>query len=406
MARCVFDLPILCIPSADSIVKLTVVILLKIRWGKLYAKCRINNNPIFATYIANLLITRTPLLIGYSFNDPDIRMLWNIINSRLKNLCRRGYAFMVDASSYEISRFANRGIKIINLPGQKSEYSKILDKLFKELLEFWEKTTQNSITSTNEDAISSLRYFDEEINPMCFFSVPSEKLSLYKKYVFPIAEKQGLTPVSLDEFILPSDNWIAKVQTLIKKSQVAIVDISNSNPNVYMELGMLKEKNTQILIINEDENNTPYDVMSNRYIIGDFINNLDALLEGVDKYLSQFALESNVDLLNEPKRLLSKKEYNAAIVSSIKVLEVQLTRYWLSHKHKEEQSNAVIPLGQLLMIIKDEDDIDLDIVKIKEWSSLRNKVIHSDSNATEFEAKEIVDGTYKIVKILMQNKGT
>jgi|LSQX01.1.fsa_nt_gb hypothetical protein len=363
----------------------------------------INTNPIFATYIANLLITRTPLLIGYSFNDPDIRMLWSIINSRLNNLCRRGYALMVDASPHEISRFMHRGIKVINLPGQKSEYAIIFEKLFKELLQYWEKNTQNSITTTNEDAIGSIKYYDEEINPMCFFSVPFEKLSLYKKYVFPIAKRQGLTPVSLDEFVLPSDNWIAKVQTLIKKSQVAIVDISTSNSNVFMELGMLKERNTQILVIDDNEQKLPTNILGNRYIFGDFDKNLDTLLMGVDDFLSQLTLDSKVDLLNEPKRLFHKGEYNAAIVSSIRVLEVELTRYWLYHKHNEKKSSAVIPLVQLLRTVEEDLSIDLNLVRIREWSSLRNRVVHSDFNATKLQAKEVVNGTYEIIKKLKQN---
>ncbi len=43
----------------------------------------IERNPVFATYIANLFITNTMLLIGYSLDDDDFRGIWQIINSRL-----------------------------------------------------------------------------------------------------------------------------------------------------------------------------------------------------------------------------------------------------------------------------------------------------------------------------------
>ncbi|MBM6743131.1 SIR2 family protein [Drancourtella massiliensis] len=41
----------------------------------------IQRNPIFATYIANLFITNTMLLIGYSFDDNDFRGIWQIISA-------------------------------------------------------------------------------------------------------------------------------------------------------------------------------------------------------------------------------------------------------------------------------------------------------------------------------------
>ena len=45
----------------------------------------IEKNKILSTYISNLFITTTLLLVGYSFEDSDIRILWKIIGSRLGN---------------------------------------------------------------------------------------------------------------------------------------------------------------------------------------------------------------------------------------------------------------------------------------------------------------------------------
>lgn len=45
----------------------------------------IEKNKILSTYISNLFITKTLLLVGYSFEDSDIRILWKIIGSRLGN---------------------------------------------------------------------------------------------------------------------------------------------------------------------------------------------------------------------------------------------------------------------------------------------------------------------------------
>lgn len=39
--------------------------------------------PLIATYLANLLITKTAVLIGYSLDDPDFRQVWAVVAQRL-----------------------------------------------------------------------------------------------------------------------------------------------------------------------------------------------------------------------------------------------------------------------------------------------------------------------------------
>lgn len=77
--------------------------------------CFIDNNKVLSTYISNLFITKTLLLIGYSFEDNDIRTLWKMIGSRLGKLQTPAYVILVNASSIEISRFERRNIKVISV---------------------------------------------------------------------------------------------------------------------------------------------------------------------------------------------------------------------------------------------------------------------------------------------------
>ena len=73
------------------------------------------------------------MLIGYSFDDSDIRTLWQIIGSRLGKLSTPAYVVLVDASPIEIARFERRNIKVINLPGNKADYPDILNEFFIEI---------------------------------------------------------------------------------------------------------------------------------------------------------------------------------------------------------------------------------------------------------------------------------
>lgn len=357
----------------------------------------IAKNPLFCTYIANLLITRTPLLIGYSLNDPDLRMLWSIIGSRLNSLRRIGYAIMCSASENDIARYRRRGINVINLSVKKENYGAALSRLFSELLEYWNKKTEENIKTSNEEAISVLKFSDDELSSLCFFSVPYSKLSLYKKYVFPIVERQGLVPVAADEFILPGENISAKINTLINKAKIVIADISSGNPSTLMELGIITEKEKPCLVVSDSKALIPTDIMNNHIVIGNFEQEIENLLSAIESFIGEYTVNNN-DFIDEPKRLFDLKEYNAAIISAIRLLEIKLTRQWLLHEQNDTSSNAVIPLTQLIKIVG--DNYNLDIKQIKEWSSIRNKVVHSEYRATRNQCKHIVDGVYKIINKL------
>lgn len=357
----------------------------------------VSKNPLLCTYIANLLITRTPLLIGYSLNDPDLRMLWNIIGSRLRSLRRTGYAIMCSATESDIIRYKRRGINVINLPVRIEDYPQALETLFNELLEYWNSITEKSIRTSNEEAISTFKYGYDEISDLCLFSVPYNKLSLYKKYIFPIIEQYGFVPVAADDFIIPSENITAKINTLIQKARITIVDISTNNSNIFMELGIINEFSKPCLIVTNDYMNVPIELSNHKVVQGNFEDKLDDLVCSIENFLEMHK-ESIKDFEHEPKRLFDIGEYNAAIISAIRLLEIKLTKKWLLAEHNDTRSNAVIPLVQLIKIVGSSYGIDVELVK--SWSAIRNKVVHSEYKATRTQCKKIVDGVYKIINEL------
>ena len=78
--------------------------------------------PVIATYLANLLITRTAVLIGYSLDDPDFRQVWQVVGERLGKARRLAYVLCVGARPADVARFERRGVKVINLAGNKGRY--------------------------------------------------------------------------------------------------------------------------------------------------------------------------------------------------------------------------------------------------------------------------------------------
>jgi hypothetical protein len=75
----------------------------------------LEKNRLMSTYISNLLITRTPLFIGYSLDDPDFRSIWQMVSSRLGRLRRNAYTLRLSANNYDVARFERRGVRVISL---------------------------------------------------------------------------------------------------------------------------------------------------------------------------------------------------------------------------------------------------------------------------------------------------
>jgi hypothetical protein len=75
--------------------------------------------PLLATFLANLLITRTAVMIGYSLDDPDFRQVWQIVGERLGRHRRTAYTVSVRAKRTDITRFERRGVHVINISGGK-----------------------------------------------------------------------------------------------------------------------------------------------------------------------------------------------------------------------------------------------------------------------------------------------
>jgi len=71
--------------------------------------------PLLATYLANLLITKTAVFVGYSLDDPDFRQVFQIIIDRLGKARRPAYAIRVASNAQEVARFERRGVKVINI---------------------------------------------------------------------------------------------------------------------------------------------------------------------------------------------------------------------------------------------------------------------------------------------------
>lgn len=369
----------------------------------------LSNYPMLSTFLTNLLITKTPLFIGYSLDDNNFRQIWQLINDRLGNLRRQAYTILVDSSQYEIARFERRNVKVINIKGDKKDYATILKDVFDEIADYWSKEIFNYTTVTTEDTLTELVFPQGSNNRICFFSIPLKLLSFYRKYIFPIVKSNGFVPVTAEDFVSAGDNWTAGVSAIIKRAELVVVDVSTPNTRYELSLALSKEKATEnVLIISDGITKMPSDLLGLLYIKRetDPLNNVEYLVENIESWFIQKGEYFKSTYKDEPLRLLEKKEYRAAVVSVFTLFEISLKDELIQRKDFDF-SKRPIGLLQLLKLAVNYQLINHDeYMNIRKWNSIRNNLVHTDKTINHNQAKSIVNNIYNTIEeITNANKG-
>jgi len=355
--------------------------------------------PLLATYLASLLITRTAMLVGYSLDDPDFRQVWQIVANRLGRSRRNAYVILVGASPTETSRYERRNIKVINLPGSKARYAKILAEAFTELSEYWRSAVIPASQVKEEQPLRELSLPSDSPTRLCFFAVPLSLLSFYKDRVFPIVSEFGFVPVTADDVVAPGDAVIAKIDALISRARLMVVDASSEYTVNELRLGLKRMSPSRILIVTPDAINLPLDVAQTRVVRRPDIASSDDpedFLASLRDWLVSAEQEYAPTLTDEPDRLLKAGEYRAAVIAAITLLESSL---------RERFSRQALSLSRPSMLRSMLDTAqqagifrNVPIEVIHKWLRIRNEVVHTNRSVSRTEAAQIVKGVSEIIR--------
>ena len=356
----------------------------------------IDSNPIFATYIANLFITNTMLLIGYSLDDDDFRSIWQIIYTRLSNMAQPAYCVAVNASEEKIARYKRRNIRIINLKGDKKQYKTILRDFFIEIKDYVNNEMDKKVKSVDE-RINEQMIIPAEDNSLCFISCSMSRISQLSAMLYPVLQNLGITAVRIDNMLMPEDNWIDVSSVVIRKSKAAIIDISDGSPNVMLEMGLINAEKglNNTLIICEKGTLLPISVDKDSvlmYSFSDSYENENSFRKGIEKWCEKVFHLSNKEyastnsnvLFDDAHRLIEKGEFSASIISACSELE-----YWYYLNH--ETGSRIIPFNQIFVEYYDGER--KQAVKDIE---LRNRIVHRHYRANKKEATDFLKSVERI----------
>jgi hypothetical protein len=370
------------------------------------------NYPLLATYLANQLITKTAVFIGYSLEDPDFRQIWHVVSARLGRTRRKAYAIAVNARAADVARYERRGVKVINLPGGKAKYGDVLAATFRELREYIRDNVVGVSKVTEERPLRELLLPRDAETRLCFFSLPLELLPFYRERVFPAVEDAGFVPVTADDVVTPGDSISAKVDMLIDRSAVMVVEIGSSWTLAEYRMAVARIKDKQpdhaqrksltLIVVTGDNEPPPLPAPDGLQVIvrpNILKGDLEPFVDQLATALRRLSGEVGVKRQAEPARLLASKEYRAAVISAMSLLEAKL-RERLNKSQWPEARNP-LSLRSLLSVATNQEVLNPALSdSLHKWMRLRNEVVHSSKEVSRAQATELVNGVLGILHAL------
>ena len=368
----------------------------------------LSNYPLLATYLSNQLITKTAVLIGYSLEDPDFRQIWHVVSERLGRTRRLAYTIAVNARPADIARFERRGVKVINLPGSRERCGEVLAATFIELREYMRENVIAVSKVTEEQPLRELLLPRYAPTRLCFFSLPLELLPFYRERIFPIVEDAGFVPVTADDVVSPGDNINAKLDALIDRAAVMIVELSSGWTMAEYRMAIARIKGTEgdpaerkplrlIVVVTDREQAPPsakgLPVLQRPSKTTDDADGFIADLRGT---LERYAEESGIERQAEPERLFEAREYRAAVISAMTLLEGKL-REWMN-KLPWPQTSRPLSMRSLMDQAVEQAIIPRESrPQVDSWMRTRNEVVHSSMPVPRALANEIVSGVLALL---------
>ena len=314
----------------------------------------------------------------------------------------------MNARASDIARFERRGVKVINLPGTREKYGEVLAAAFSELREYLRENVISVSKVTEEQPLRELLLPRNATTRLCFFSLPLELLPFYRERVFPVVEEAGFVPVTADDVVTPGDNISAKIDSLIDRASVMVVELTSSWTMAEYRMALARlagaeaesghRRRLELILVVTHSEQVPISARNFPVITRPNIVTQDPepFIAELGHRLRFVAGESGIGRAAEPQRLLDAKEYRAAVISAMTLLEATLRDRLNKNPRRDARRpsalRSVVDQAVEQGIITTEDRLRID-----PWMRKRNEAVHSSVAVGKAEAREIVGGVFDIL---------
>jgi len=365
--------------------------------------------PVVATHLAAMLITRTPLFLGYSLTDPDFGQIRRIVRSRLGVFERMAYVVQFDVAEKDVEAALGDNLHIISLdsstgPSPDDVLSQFLSGIQSELDANAGATLRDARPDLFEKVESATVGIAAQTPPqypviettsrLCFVIMPfgNQFNSVYRLLIAPVASDNGLTVLRADEIAGPGF-IMEQVRTAVQQSRLCIADLTGSNPNVLFEVGYAQALGKPLVLVARDASHLPFDVAHQRVVLyGDDLNATKSLLQRA------ISVVLSTNRLDEAARLFDSAEYRGAIAVSSVVLE-QVLGEALAPRPPERVARP--SLGQMLSAARQRKLLKSTLVaRLSDAIALRNRAVHEASEPTRAQAQYVLDAVRELLDAL------
>lgn len=349
-------------------------------------------NPLMSTYICSLLLTKTPLFIGYSLDDADFRQIFQLIKSRIGKMTKMAYVITFNCDKASEDRFNRRGVQVINLNKQdEEEYDDVLCAALKEVYSYW---TANVATSLRTNTYGQWINVDNKLieDDYCFLAVPESEVQYYYDELGEAFSSVNLKPISVDSIFTDSDSIIEKMEVLLNRSKYIIIDVDE------FELPTLSKGVNKCKIISVSKNPFPHK-KKNTLIRPNFESYKDdKKFEDVLAYwkkmreliVKEFVRKER----NETEELFEKGKYALSVIESIRQFEIKLRAAIMDVQGMQE----IVPLSALVRKAYNLKMIPKETMSAIHWAIYqRNNCVHQNYVVEKKQAEDVIRITQKTI---------
>jgi len=372
-----------------------------------YAKY-LDRYPVVATHLSAMLITRTPLFVGYSLTDPDFINIREVVRSRLGPFERMSYVVQFAVAAEDVEEALRSGIHILNLfPGEQTK-DQALEELFLDTLRKLDTRAGARLRRSRPDVF-------EEVSPqpmrppsdretsaallqttskLCFVMMPFSEAydRVYRDLIVPAVQDAGLSAVRADE--IPAAGFIMEqIRAAIQQSRLCIADVTDRNPNVLYEVGFAEAMRKPTILMASDLSQLPFDLSSRRVILysADLETSRSRLISAITHGLTD-------DRFGEAEKLIAAGSPRGAIAVGAVILEHLLRE--LANRHDVSLAPRV-SARQVAAVLGRVGLIDENVrFAVDEATAIRNQAVHSmGREPKQEEAQFVLDTAKKISQI-------
>jgi hypothetical protein len=352
------------------------------------------NYPVVATHLSAMLITRTPLYIGYSLSDPDFLHIQDVVRSRLGQFERMSYVLAFGASDQARQEAFARRVHLITLPSD--DRASAIAELFESVQQHLDAMAGTSLRASRPDVFEPIEpeMMQQAVvlggnagvldttSRLCFVLMPfGEKFDVvYRTLIAPSVEDSGLSVMRADEMTTPGF-IIEQIRSAIQQSRLCIADVTGANPNVLYELGFAQASGKPVVMIAESAESAPFDIAAQRiFVYGAPPSDSRSGLEGaIRTVLSE-------ERLTESRALFKSKQYRGAIAAAAVVLENELRGLLVGRPVRG------IELGQMLREAGRRRLVSPPMhSKLREVVEIRNQAVHHLAEPDRAAAATVIE---------------